>query len=59
MGHIKEPTGIDLVIKSRPLTKEEETAISEYIRTYKKSHSQKRIVKKRSVVPTKRKKVTV
>lgn len=45
MGHIKEPNGIDLVINSRPLTKEEEIAISEYIRSYKskqtKNHSPK------------------
>jgi len=41
MGHIKEPDGVDLVINSRPLTKEEETAISEYIRAYKAKHSQR------------------
>lgn len=41
MGHIKEPTGVDLVIKSRPLTKEEETSISEYIAAYKSKHSYK------------------
>ncbi|HEX7584064.1 MAG TPA: hypothetical protein VF373_05210 [Prolixibacteraceae bacterium] len=41
MGHIKEPAGVDLVINSRPLTKEEETAISEYIRTYKAKHTQR------------------
>jgi hypothetical protein len=43
MGHIKEPTGVDLVINSRPLTKEEETAVSEYIRAYKAKHSHKQI----------------
>ena len=31
----KEPDGVDFVINSRPLTKDEEVAISEYIRTYK------------------------
>ena len=41
MGHIKEPAGVDFVINSRPLTKEEETAISEYIRNYKEKSSQK------------------
>jgi hypothetical protein len=41
MGHIKEPEGVDFVIKSRPLTKEEETAISEYIRAYKAKPSLK------------------
>ncbi len=43
MGHIKEPEGVDFVIKSRPLTKKEEAAISEYIRTYKAKHSDKKI----------------
>ena len=35
MGHIKEPKGVDFIIQSRPLTKEEELAISEYILNYK------------------------
>jgi hypothetical protein len=35
MGHIKEPDGIDFIIKSRPLTTAEEQAISEHIRLYK------------------------
>lgn len=48
MGHIKEPDGIDLVIKSRPLTKEEEIAISEYIRAYKAKHSRKQLPTKRT-----------
>ena len=42
MGHIKEPSGVDLVINSRPLTKEDETSISEYIATYKSKHSYKK-----------------
>jgi hypothetical protein len=41
MGHIKEPEGIDFVIKSRLLTKEEEIAISNYILAYKAKHSTK------------------
>ena len=45
MGHIKEPDGVDFVINSRPLTKEEEIAISEYIRAYKAKHSGKRAVR--------------
>ena len=32
MGHIKEPKGVDFVIKSEPLTDEERKAISEFIR---------------------------
>ncbi|MEP7198004.1 MAG: hypothetical protein ABI851_15910 [Saprospiraceae bacterium] len=49
MGHIKEPPGVDFVIKSRPLTKDEEIGISEYIRAYKIKHSKK----KDSATPTK------
>jgi hypothetical protein len=41
MGHIKEPAGVDLVINSRQLTKEEEIAISEYIIAYKAKHTQR------------------
>lgn len=48
MGHIKEPEGVDLVINSRPLTKEEETAISEYIRAYKVKCSNKTPTKRTS-----------
>jgi hypothetical protein len=43
MGHIKEPDGVDFVIKSRPLTKKEEVAISEYIRAYKAKRSRKQL----------------
>ncbi len=43
MGHIKEPEGVDFVIKSRPLTKKEEAAISEYIRAYKAKYLGKQI----------------
>ena len=39
MGHIKEPKGVDFIIQSRPLTKAEELAISEYIRNYKLKNS--------------------
>jgi hypothetical protein len=35
MGHIKEPKGVDFIIQSRPLTKEEELGISEHIKNYK------------------------
>jgi hypothetical protein len=35
MGHIKEPKGVDFIVKSRPLTESEELAISEHIRKYK------------------------
>lgn len=48
MGHIKEPDGVDFVINSRPLTKEEENAISEYISAYKANHSHKTPTKRTS-----------
>ena len=35
MGHIKEPKGVDFIIQSSPLTKEQEAAVSAYIREYK------------------------
>jgi len=58
MGHIKEPKGIDFIIKSKPLTNEEKTAISEFIRQYKTKHLTKRnLTKKR--LSSRRKKNTV
>ncbi len=48
MGHIKEPDGVDFVINSRPLTKAEEIAISEYIRAYKAKLSHKTSTKRTS-----------
>jgi len=53
MGHIKEPKGVDFVINSRPLTKAEEIAISEYIRDYKVKNSHKSISKNKTVSPKK------
>ena len=41
MGYIKEPDGVDFEINSRPLSKEEEIAISEYIRNYKARQTKK------------------
>ena len=35
MGYIREPEGVDFFIKSRPLTLQEEKAISEYIQAEK------------------------
>ena len=57
MGHIKEPDGVDFVINSRPLTKDEEIAISEYIRAYKAKHSHRKLPAKRTKRTTARKKV--
>lgn len=33
------PKGVDFIINSRPLTKQEELAISEHIKNYKLKHS--------------------
>ena len=46
MGHIKEPDGVDFVIKSRPLTKAEEIAISDYIKAEKAKKSRKQVSSK-------------
>jgi hypothetical protein len=35
MGHIKEPKGVDFIINSGPLSKQQEANISAYIREYK------------------------
>ncbi len=39
MGHIKEPKGVDFIIKSEPLSNAERVAISDFIRQYKEKHS--------------------
>lgn len=59
MGYIKEPEGVDFIINSRPLTKEEETAISSYIQAYKSKHSDKKTDSKLTGTITKKKKVKV
>jgi hypothetical protein len=55
MGHIKEPEGVDLIIKSRTLTKEEEISISNYILAYKTKHSAKKVLSKRTISSTRKK----
>lgn len=47
MTLIKEPEGIDFVIKSKPLSGKEQKALSKFIIEYKEKHSDKNIVKKR------------
>ena len=42
MGHIKEPKGVDFIIKSEPLTDREQAAISEFIKNYKMKDSKKK-----------------
>ena len=43
MGHIKEPQGVDFIIKSSPLTKEQEMAVSVYIKEYKAKSKVKKV----------------
>jgi hypothetical protein len=57
MGHIKEPEGVDFIINSRPLTKKEEIAISNYIRAYKTKNAKKPLSVKNAIKQTTRKKV--
>jgi len=35
MGYIKEPDGIDFIIKSKPLTEKQKKAVSEFIKADK------------------------
>jgi len=48
MGLIKEPEGVDFVIKSRPLTKKEEELLSKFIREQKTKRLNKLSAKKTS-----------
>jgi hypothetical protein len=41
MGLVKEPEGIDFLIKSRPLTKKEEELLSKFIREEKAKRTKK------------------
>jgi len=56
MGLIKEPAGVDFVINSRPLTKEEESSISAYIAAYKATSKTEK-VKNQSKSKSKRPKI--
>ncbi len=59
MGLIREPEGVDFSIQSKPLTKEEEKALSAYIREYKEKHKnapkKKKGMAKRSTTKAKEK----
>ena len=46
MGLIKEPLDVNFVVDSRPLTKEEEQSISDFIRADKEKHKLKELRKK-------------
>lgn len=45
MGIVKEPLHIDFVVDNRPMSKEEEKQISDYIASQKKKREQKRNTK--------------
>jgi hypothetical protein len=49
MGLIKEPLDIDFEVDPRPLTKEEEKAISDFIRADKEKRKQKELRKRERV----------
>lgn len=48
MGHIKEPAGVDFIIKGKPLTVKEKKAISEFIKTDKEKTASKQLHKTNS-----------
>ena len=52
MGHIKEPDGVDFIIKGKPLTEKEKKAISEFIKADKeriaKQKNHRTIIAKRT-----------
>ncbi|WP_207632596.1 hypothetical protein [Foetidibacter luteolus] len=55
MGYIKEPEGVDFIIKSKPLNDKERNAISEFIREYKLKHLQKYPASPRKKIVTRKK----
>lgn len=57
MGYIKEPEGIDFIIKSKPLTDKERAAISEFIRQSKEKEKANRL-KRRTRLANSKKKAT-
>ena len=57
MGHIKEPDGVDFIIKGKPLTEKEKKAISEFIKA-DKARIAKQKARKTTII-TRTKKVLV
>jgi hypothetical protein len=55
MGHIKEPDGVDFIIKGKPLTEKERKAISEFIKADKERIAKQKV--RRTSVATRTKKV--
>jgi hypothetical protein len=48
MGYIKEPKGVDFIIKSEPLNEEDRKEISKFITDYKRKR--KSIIKEKETV---------
>ena len=46
MGLIREPIGVDFIVDSRPLTEDEKSAISEFIRTDKEKRRHRELQKR-------------
>lgn len=46
MGYIKEPEGVDFIIKSKPLTDTERKKITKFIQDYKAKYAEKKLIKK-------------
>jgi hypothetical protein len=53
MGLIREPDGVDFYIQSKPLTNDEELALSKYIREYKAKNT----LKNQTAISIRRKKI--
>ncbi|MBW7838065.1 MAG: hypothetical protein H3C36_00175 [Chitinophagaceae bacterium] len=51
MGIIREPLDVDFVVDSRPLTKEEEKAISDFIKSHKEKQKSKKKKARKSIKP--------
>ena len=50
MGHIKEPDGVDFIIKGKPLTEKEKKAITEFIKA-DKARIAKQKARRTSIAP--------
>jgi hypothetical protein len=48
MGHIKEPDGVDFIIRGKPLTDKERKAISEFIKADKEKIARQKLRKAKS-----------
>lgn len=50
MGHIKEPDGVDFIIKGKPLTNKEKKAISEFIKADKEKIARQKLRKTKTSI---------